>query len=127
MWILCLVTTLFGLSAVWSAISGNSDAAGNGVAYLLFALLLGRFAICGVVLVEVGIKLRTTLRTRHLRWEEIEDFELRGTVFRPNLLVKLIDGRVVGAPGLEARTKTEERRAREALDELKGRLTKPRQ
>jgi hypothetical protein len=122
-WIVTLVIALCGLLALWGAVQGDSsEALPLGVALLLFSLLCGRVAMLGVVLEDDGIKVRTWFRTYRLKWAEIEDFELRGTVFRTSLHVRLVDGRVIGAQGLAARTDSERQRAQEIFADLKRRL-----
>lgn len=126
MWLVCLVMALFALVTFWSAIRGNSGAFASAVAFLIFSLLCGRVAILGLVVEQSGVKVRTFWRNFRMAWSEIEDFELRGTVFRTSLLVRCVDGRVIGAQGLAARTQTEKQRAQRIWGELRERLAEQR-
>jgi len=122
MWMLCLIMALLALLTLWSAVRGNSEAVASAIAFSLFSVLCGRIAMLGLVVKDDGVMVRTFWRTFDMTWGEVEDFELRGTVFRTSLRVKRADGKVIGAQGLAARTATEKQRAQLILDELRQRL-----
>lgn len=122
MWMLCLFMALLALLTLWSAVRGNSEAVAPAIAFSLFSLFCARIAILGLVVKDDGVRVRTFWRTFDMTWGEVDDFELRGTVFRTSLRVKRADGKVIGAQGLAARTAAEKRRAQLVLDELRQRM-----
>lgn len=90
--------------------------------YGLFAFVLARGALGGIVLSADGVKARSTWRTYHWRWDEIKNFELREKGETPRLRVHLTNGRVHGFLGFYARTKEDEERGQELFAALEERL-----
>jgi Bacterial PH domain len=117
---------LFALVAVIAFINwltrGESRELQTFLGFSFLALSFGRIAALGLEVKNGGVRVRSFLRTYHLRWDEIECFELRGTVYTPSLRVRLRDGTERGIVGLAARTAGEKERATQIFAELNRRL-----
>ena len=125
LWTVFAVMMIFSLMSFGGALgTDDPDALPAAIAYLLFALLLARFAVMGLVVEGDSLRVRTFWRTRHLSWLDIKSFELRGTVFRPSLQIKLVSGKTIGAAGLEVRSSEEEKRVQRIYNELCTRLAR---
>jgi hypothetical protein len=122
-WLLCAVAVIVAEIGVVAWIT-KDEVYGLivGIGYLLFAALMARLAMLGLVVRQDDVKLRTVLKTRYLPWGEIDHFYLRGTIYSPSLRVKCRNGGEIGVVGLAARTRPEEERAEEIVRELNRRL-----
>lgn len=123
MWILCAILGLIALAsfAQWLKHSDGQDLY-QAVGFSLFALFCARGAVVGLLVSDSGIKARTLFRTFNWHWNEVKNFSLRGTVYTPSLQVELRDGTSRGIVGLAARTKSEQAKADQLLEELRSRL-----
>jgi len=123
MWILCAILGLIAVAsfAQWLKHSDGQDLY-QAIGFMLFALFCARGAVVGLLVSDSGIKVRTIFRTFNWRWSEVKDFSLRGTVYTPSLQVDLRDGTTRGVVGLAARTKSEQAKADQLLEELRSRL-----
>lgn len=89
------------------------------IALAVVAFLIGR---SGLLLKADEVQWRDKWRTRHLRWEDIEGFELSVGTGRPAASVKLVDGEVVPFQILAGSSPGEVEKARTLIDELRARL-----
>lgn len=117
------VVGVIGLTGIFDAFIGQKgNDLGGGVLFVLFAAVIARIALLGIKIGTQGIVVRSFVRTRRLNWDEIERFELLGTVYTPSLHIKLRSGEDIGVVGLAARTSREQSRARQIAEELNERL-----
>jgi len=124
-----LIWTLFGLLAFLDVVAvanlllgGKASELKGVLMFSVFALFLGRVAALGLKVNDWGILVRSMFWTSRWRWDEIERFDLQGTVYTPSLRVTLKDGRERGVVGLAARTTGEQERAEKISVELNRRL-----
>ena len=123
LWILCGILTFITVASMIGWLAGTTKGgAFQAFFYVPLALLFGRAAVAGFEVKNGGILVRSILSTRRWRWDEIESFWLRGTVYSPNLRMRLKDGREHGIYGLAARTAGEKQRAEKICTELNRRL-----
>lgn len=127
LWALACLPIIFAVCVLVFAIKSGQPAASLIIAvYGLFAFVLARGALGGIVLSENGIKARSTWRTYRWRWNEIEKCELRKKGETPRFRVHLVNGRVHGYLGFYARTQEDEERGQELFAALEERLARER-
>jgi len=127
LWAVAVVPAFFAICVLVYAIRASQPAALIMTAgYGLFAFVIARGALGGIVLGADGVKARSTWRTYHWQWDEIEKFELRKKGETPRLRVHLTNGRVHGFLGFYARTQEDEERGQELFAALEARLEKER-
>jgi PH (Pleckstrin Homology) domain-containing protein len=95
----------------------------SGVVWLGFAFLAGSGARAGLVVGPNGVEVRARIRSSRFSWPEITDFALRRSIFRPNLMIRLVDGREVPVVGFEPRSQGDARRAEQIVAKLNRRVT----
>jgi Bacterial PH domain len=90
--------------------------------YGLFAVVLARAAMAGILLESDGIKVRKAFTTRCWRWDEIDRLELCEPGERLRLRVHLRDGTTHKLSGFFAWSKKEEAKSQELFRALQTRL-----
>jgi hypothetical protein len=123
MWTIFAIFALLDAAAFANVLFGGKSSELRGIVLFTgFALFFGRGAVVGLEVKDGGVRVRLMFWTYRWRWDEIERFDLRGTVYTPSLRVTLKDGTERGIVGLAARTRGEKERAERIFTELNRRL-----
>lgn len=110
---------LFAFGPPWAGSPGHLL---FGVAWLVFGALIWSAARVGVIVCSDGVLIRTYLHESHRNWEEIAEFSLRHSVYRPGLQVRLVSGAEIKGLGLAGRSAGEWELAENMVSELNCRL-----
>jgi Bacterial PH domain len=123
LWIVCACVGVLTVLVAASVIDRGRPAGLLAVAgYGLFAVVLARAAMAGLLLDDEGIKVRKAIKTRRWRWDEIERLELREPGERHRLRVHLRDGTTHKLSGFFAWSAKEEAKSQELFRALQTRL-----
>lgn len=122
-WILTVVFGSMALFAMGKVLQKGDVAAIPIALYqLIIAGLAVRLPLCGLLLEQSGVKLRTLVWTHRWSWGEIDRFELKERGYIPRLRVHLSNGKVKRAPGFLARSTSQEERCQALFKALQERL-----
>jgi hypothetical protein len=120
-WMLAGFFVLVGVLVVdWKVPPGVEDVVIAVVAFGAAAMIAG-VAGSGLVVDREGVTVRSLWRSRRWAWSEVDRVEVKVPLFRGALRVRLVDGRVLSAAGLDGRTRSERQLSKAWLDELNRR------
>jgi hypothetical protein len=123
LWVVCACVGVLTVLVAASVIDGGHPAGLLAVAgYGLFAVVLARAAMAGLLLDDEGIKARKAIKTYRWRWDEVERLELREQGDRRRLRVHLRDGTTHKLSGFFAWSAKEETKSQELFRALQTRL-----